>query len=74
MLGGTWALLVVAWVAVAAATFFACGGRLRFDGCTSPLPGECTFEMLAFYYDDDGALQCDCPDDIDDDDSPIIGS
>jgi hypothetical protein len=66
-------LLVIAWAAVAAATYFACGGRLRFHGCTAPLPGECTFDMLAFYYDDYGTLQCDCLDDINDDDAMIVG-
>lgn len=28
----------------------------------------CTFDALAFFYDDDGEMQCVAPDDLDDED------
>jgi hypothetical protein len=73
-LESAWLLLIVAWVAVAAVMLYSYGGRPSLRGCATPLPGECTFDMLAFYYDDDGVLQCDCPDDLDDRDSLLVGS
>jgi hypothetical protein len=53
---------------IALASAGAGGLGLGPSEAASGFSGGCSFEMLTFYYDDDGELQCECLDDADDED------
>jgi hypothetical protein len=57
-------LAALALIAIASAA----SGTTHFGVCEGPatFSDGCSLDMLTFYYDDDDELQCECPDDADD--------